>query len=515
MIIGSILPTDGLPALGSSLHNILSRIKAQPRPYPRLDLTYSASDPISHPVNLTLPANGLRLRFDGQDQRLRLIEVLDFSKASPTYKNNEVARKPKSSGETLGELESSTGPFFRHVYNRLFGPTYAGEYVPPDPNTGAAYGTYVLSYPGVAFSFLLKHSAWSETADFVSLLSSSAASAATSMAIFNGQSWPDARESLYTRPLPFPRSIALAGRNKEFVPDEIEHIRIYGAGKLEFTRRSDPPFIIILGQTSPQDLVAEFGPPDAIYRNSDTRITIHGHATTKNPPAIRPAPSPMNRARSRDSNHSSAPSYSADSDGDSPAPGMDERPIVNPECFYNYFHHGFDALVSFRSSSSPVFPGSELQHDPPPPTRSDSELVVTKILLHGNIPGSYPFNRHRRSRWSIEIPSAHSPEPVGALTSETSFGTISAALQDLWAGPSTTPEEAAMQKGMVLNRGWGQSPGSSVELLGSLDDASMLNDGKDMADDGVHGPGNTQLFGFPGLLFEVLKNGSVSCLTVY
>ena len=27
--------------------------------------------------------------------------------------------------------------------------------------------------------------------------------------------------------------------------------------------------------------------------------------------------------------------------------------------------------------------------------------------------------------------------------------------------------------------------------------------------------GNVELFGFPGMIFEVLKNGAVSCLTVY
>jgi hypothetical protein len=33
--------------------------------------------------------------------------------------------------------------------------------------------------------------------------------------------------------------------------------------------------------------------------------------------------------------------------------------------------------------------------------------------------------------------------------------------------------------------------------------------------DGSSALGNTELFGFPGLLLEVLKNDAVSCLTVY
>ena len=163
--------------MGASLHNVLTRLKAQPQTYPQLDLAYSAAEPVVQPVILTLPANGLRLRFDGPDQRLRLVEVLDFSKTSLTYKNNEVVRQTKSSNEGSSEQEpQATGPLFRHVYNRLFGPTYPGEYVRPEPNDTSEYGTYVLSYPGVAFSFPLKHTAWSEKSDFVSLLSSSAAS---------------------------------------------------------------------------------------------------------------------------------------------------------------------------------------------------------------------------------------------------------------------------------------------------------------------------------------------------
>jgi phagosome assembly factor 1 len=68
---------------------------------------------------------------------------------------------------------------------------------------------------------------------------------------------------------------------------------------------------------------------------------------------------------------------------------------------------------------------------------------------------------------------------------------------------------------MVLNRGWSDSPGSSIELLGGFDDHPGQKLTPSSAEDGAQGLGNTQLFGFPGLLFEVLKNGTVSCLTVY
>lgn len=262
-------PANSCAALGASLHNVLTRVKSHPQIYPALDLAYSSADPVRQPVILQLPLNGLRLRFDGPDQRLRLIEVLDFSRTSLVYKAQDVLKSAKPT-EQPG---SQQGPTFRHVYNRLFGPSYPGEYVPPTDNS--PYGTYVLSYPGIAFSFPLQHSAWSDQCDFVALLSSSAALPATSMAIFQGPSWPEIRAKLFTQQPQYPRSSALVGKNRETLADEIEEFRIFGAGKLEVVRRSNPPLSIKLAETTPQDLIADFGPPDAVYRKNDRRISIH------------------------------------------------------------------------------------------------------------------------------------------------------------------------------------------------------------------------------------------------
>lgn len=103
------------------------------------------------------------------------------------------------------------------------------------------------------------------------------------------------------------------------------------------------------------------------------------------------------------------------------------------------------------------------------------------------------------------------------LTSELPFNEISDELKRMWHGLyRSEDEEKSMQRGMVLNRGWGESPESSVELLGGWEDNnSSQRAGGLESSDGVQGLGNTELFGFPGLLFEVLKNGTVSCLTVY
>ena len=499
----------GWLTLGASLHIILTRLKAQPHSYPELDLSYSASDPVLQPVALSLPLNGLRLRFDGPDQRLRLMEVLDFSKSTLIYKDTELVRRNRTSSDSSTDRQStSQGPPFRTIY-KLFGPSYAGEYVAPDRATGTSSGTYVLSYPGISFSFPLKDKLWSDKADFVALLSSTAAGPATSMAVFQGASWPEARAHLFTAIPSLPRSLALSAKNKDMVPDEIEQVRILGAGRLELLRRSSAPMQVTLNETTPQDLVAELGPPDAIYRKSDRRISIHaGRAAKDNRQA---SLSPALRPNTTESDHSSAHSYTEDSDE---SPHVQDVSNVNVECFYNYFHHGFDALVSHPAAFSPAFPASE-NVSASQGASSSSQLVVTKFVLHANVPGSYPFNRHRRSRWTIHTSSSH-----GVLTSEMSFPELSSKLKNVWQDQyADSEEEKSMQRGMVLNRGWGESPESSVELLGGFEEQDVEHKKRGEARQGpsesVDGLSNTELFGFPGLLFEVLKNDSVSCLTVY
>ncbi|KAJ5342897.1 hypothetical protein N7541_012021 [Penicillium brevicompactum] len=492
-----IFPGKGLGfiTLGASLHNVLTRVKSYPQTYPAIDLAYSPTDPLRKPVILQLPSNGLRLRFDGPDQRLRLIEVLDFSRINLVYKSQDVVKGVKSSEQPV----SSPGPSFRHVYNRLFGPSYPGEYVPPADKS--PYGTYVLSYPGIAFSFPLQHSAWSDQCDFVALLSSSAALPATAMSIFQGSSWPEIRDKLFTQQPQYPRSSALIGKSRESLADEIEEWQVLGAGKLGVIRRTGSSVCIKLGETSFQDLIADFGPPDAIYRKNDRRISIH-RATGGNDIHLSPSPGSI-----QDGDHSSNNSVTDDSDDEMASFNIGDPTSLPAECFLNYFHHGFDAFISHPTTPGPAFPASGVP-DPSvqPPS---SQLTVTKIILHGNVPGSYPFNRHRRTRWIIPL------DDNNCLTSESPYNEISEQLRTAWRGYYANPaEERALQRPMVLNRGWGDSPESSVEFLGGWEETTSK--GHRASGDGQDGGlGNTEMFGFPGLLFEVLKNGAVSCLTVY
>lgn len=494
-------------------------MKAQPQLYPSIQLMYSSSRPLTTPVVLCLPANGLRLRFDGPEQRLRLIEVLDFTKSRLGYKSNEIVKAQSTSAMPAGSRTSATsGPTFRHVYNRLFGPTFPGEYVPPNSEAGDAQGAYILSYPGIAFTFPLQPRAWSPDKDFVSILSSTAAGPASAMAIFNGTSWSDAQQHLFSAPSPIPRSPLLTARTDYAGLDEIELVRVHGGGEIELMRRLGRSFWIHLGETTPQDLVTELGAPDAIYRKNDRRLSIHGaHPSGLVDVQERRRISNSEDETTDDMGQSSSQTATDDSEDDGHPTTSGNHTHTTSEFFYNYFRHGFDVFVSTAGSQSrPVPDASPMSKRRSARGNSSGHLTATKLLLHGNIPGSYPFNRHRRSRWILEhVPMSSSGQP---MDSETAFSDISDRLRQVWKGTyGSADEERQLQKGMVLNRGWGDSPGSSCELLGGWEE-SAGSQSKDATRSRVAGSqtlGNTELFGFPGMVFEVLGNGAVSCLTVF
>jgi hypothetical protein len=498
--------------LGASLHDTLTRLKAEPQRFPKLDLAYENTASVKEPVILNLPTNGVRLRFDGPEQRLRLIEVLDFTKSHLTYKDKDVLR-PATAVQTASS-SSESGPAFRHIYNRLLGPTFPGEYIEPEVGDETGMGLYVLSYPGIAFSFPLHKSSWSPKKDFVSLLSSSTSHPAASMAIFRGESWPDARERLFSQTLDPRESFTTLMKSKEPVADEVRLVRIHGEGRLELVRPDGvPPFWIKLGRTSPQELVSTLGPPDAIYRKNDQRMSIH-KARPASRSHTRPDPNEMRlQDDSTDTDQSSAHTATDDS-GDEEDDG-EVAGSVSGECFYNYFYHGFDVLISTPTAPSRCPPSKRpTGEEGILPADTSNHLVATKLILHGNVPGSYPFNRHRRCRWEIQYLKPRKGEDI--INSESPFKDIESRLREEWNSIYKDAEEAkAGQRGMVLNRDWGDSPGSSCELLGGWEESVGGKRTDPAGTEDVRGLGNTTLFGFPGLVFEVLKNGIVSGVTVF
>ncbi|AEO69947.1 uncharacterized protein THITE_2120709 [Thermothielavioides terrestris NRRL 8126] len=505
----------GFLVLGASLHDVLTRLKAEPQRFPKLDLVYSPTEPVKEPVVLGLPANGIRLRFDGPEQRLRLIEILDFTKnhiflKPANDKERDLVRPTSTASEATAPADAAPGPTFRHIYQRFLGPTYDGEYVPDAE-------TYVLSYPGVAFTFPMRRKDYSPAKDVVSLLSSTAIP--SSMAVFSGDSWAQARETMWTEILPSLKTFAPLAKGKDVFPDEVSLVKIHGGGKLQLFRKwTNASFWIMLGETTPQQLVAELGPPDAIYRKNDQRMYIHKLRAASNTMA---RPSGNDLKRQDDLTDTDQSSHPASDEYDSNDEAVEDSTVANVsgECFYNYFYLGFDVLVSTPTTPCRP-PPSQVGNPsiPEPPFRSThaDRLVATKVILHGNVPGSYPFNRHRRCRWEISYlqePSDAAAATTTTANSEMPFPEIEARLREEWKSIYPSEAEARQkQRGMVLNRGWGDSPGSSCELLGGWEESGGTNPG---VGKGRGEESTTTLYGFPGLVFEVLKNGYVSAVTVF
>ncbi|KAM3466796.1 hypothetical protein MY5147_007637 [Beauveria neobassiana] len=498
----------GFLVLGASLHDVLTRLKAEPQRFPKMDIVHSTERPVKDPVCILLPQNGIRLRFDGPEQRLRLIEITDFTKNRITFKDRDLVRLPNSTSDPGSPIpgESSSGPTFRHIYQRLLGPTYAGEFI-PSSSSKQGMGIYVLSYPGVAFNFPMAASAYSPDKDLVTLLSASSSQVATSMAVFSGESWADARPTLWTEVLPSVKSTTVFPRTKDVYPDEVSLVRIHGGGRLQMFRKwTNSGFCIQLGQTTPQDLVMELGPPNAIYRKNDEKMDVH-QGRVAGTARGRSDGADVGRAEEMmtDTDQSSMNTGSDDSDDER---AVNEESAVNPsgECFYNYFYMGFDVLLSKPTEPSKAAPGQSNGLLDPMAVKMHhaNRLVATKIVLHGNIPGSYEFNRHRRCRWEIVYPGREDQ----AVTSEMEFEHVEALMNETWASELVKGKSQARQRGMVLNRGWGNSPGSSCEFLGGWEES-----GARRAE--TNSDSTTTLYGFPGLVFEVLKNGYINTVTIF
>lgn len=470
----------GFFTLGSSLHEVLTTVKADKEHFPTIDLHISQHRPLAVPIVVVLPQNGIRLRFDACDQRLRLIEVLDFAKVRVAYKGSELVKKQEGKSAS-----------FKRIY-QLFGASYPGEYIAPK---SGHTGTYVLSWTGVAFNFPLQHSAYSPEKDHVSLLGSHAASSASNMAIFDGNSWPEARQSLFTKTPSGPRLPALASQPRDNLPVEIDGASIEEPGHLTLIRRAPAlPFNIVFGQTTPQDLVTELGQPDATHKRDPQATTEEAnHSRPRN--NSRSLSNGMHRP-TPPSSYSSTGTDTFDTDFDSGDADDDVAERAGRETFWCYFSHGMDILVGPFSEQT----STAERYQPITPLSSSPHLVVLKVVMHGNVPGSYSFNRHRRLRWSMQLRGASS-----ILNSEHSFEDIKPDLLQAFHG---VWPETEMGRGKVVNRTWGAGPSDSSFFLPDEDHDLVEAGGSEQW------LGNTKLYSFPGLQFEVLQNGAISALTV-
>jgi hypothetical protein len=439
-----------------------------------------------------------------------LIEVLDFQLSRLRYKETTVIFKQE-------DYPSLTGPPFRHIYTK-FGPTTPGEFLGKDGEKGK----YCISWPGISFWFPLQappNFSQKDWANSISDLSSNACSAAVSMAIFDGDSWPAARKNIFTADMStdFARAPVPHGR-KEGVPAEVERAKVYDRGRIELVRRGDAPsFWINLSETTQQDLLTELGPPDSTVKKSSRHTSAHNHRRTSST-ATRTSIVQDSSSSSANSETDDASAWSDEEEEDPDSAIASEKEKEDLGTWWNYYTHGLDILISIPtriSKRSPTSPesGSDSEDDVVLPR---NHLTVTKVVIHGNVPGSYQFNRHRRLRWTLESYPSPKGDHTETLTSEMKFRDIQGRLIEVFKSCyDDEAEEREQQQPMAINRDWGEgsSLGGSVELLGGFEEG-----GKKMGVSAVRDDvniGEVLVYGFPGLGFEVLRNGVVSLLQVW
>ncbi len=226
------------------LYDALQFIKKHHTTFPLVNVIYSQQNPLQNFIVADMPRAGIRLSFDGFTQKLKLIEVVDFNPTNPLTLEYNDTPLPKGSVS------------LRAIYGgKLFGPTYAGEYRKENAK-------YVLSYPGVAFSFpvgedLVKARGLSDSQSSIKYLSSTERGVsppdAVAMAIFKGPTWWDALKEL---------------TDAKCIPSPV---RLEPSlGTVTF-----PAGLVSLGETDMQDIVAMFGSPDQKFVRKDSPLSIH------------------------------------------------------------------------------------------------------------------------------------------------------------------------------------------------------------------------------------------------
>jgi len=241
-------------------------------------------------------------------------------------------------------------------------------------------------------------------------------------------------------------------------------------------------------------LITELGAPDATFKPTVKESTPVQPSHKRTGSATRPRSGTRLHPGSQPSSYSSTNTDSFETDFDSEDADEDPAERANRAAYWCYFGHGMDILVG---------PPGEPEGNRGNTTflGANPDLVVKRVVIQGNVPGSAAFNRHRRLRWTLELPST-SEDFI--LHSECNFEhELKPTLLQTY---TEAARDAQTAMGRVINRCW-DDPMDSGFFLPDQD--------RDEADDGnTRGSeawlGNVRLFQFPGVMFEVLQNGAVA-----
>ncbi|CAH7675617.1 hypothetical protein BY996DRAFT_7066737 [Phakopsora pachyrhizi] len=365
-----LIPNDSLGPLelGSLLWNVLNTLRSdQSNRFQNFKLCWDSKNPSTGLILLTIRFPPINLLFDGLTQRLLIIEANRFSgknsflDSDSTSDDGNLSNHPNNNSsntqrfkdlgswisyqdQTLSQsINSNQSTLNLRVIHRLFGPTYQ-----PTPHVLREEES-VVSYPGVAFSFL------NDTLNRVIL----------SIQPIGDHHRHDSHQShhqdhrsdigpsnlleAYYRPKLPNYSEIMDGdirraqirllRSKNNPNRSIQTIVSFEFHSSSPTRPIKD-LEVKLGNYTSEDLICDFGAPLRTFWKEDDRMKIHSY---------------LKRSSCRQS-------------------GSLEEP--NPY-FMSYFNLGVDFLIEPISNT------------------------VQKVILHSNNPGEVLFSRYSRCQWSI------------------------------------------------------------------------------------------------------------------
>ncbi|RUS30816.1 hypothetical protein BC938DRAFT_478921 [Jimgerdemannia flammicorona] len=412
--------------LGTSLWDIISVLRSQQRIIPSVEFKYSQEDPLTADLLLCLPANGLNLRFDPSSQRLKSIEIFDLSKTRLTYQGGEVRFvgpyqdniypvterfRPDLTHLQLQQddrhvcaglqilwthLPWRIRPDEEHIHVKLSGKYFyllvmffiIRSATRPELATSHKFSGYIFHvyHPHETYACLRivirptnpfqKHMA-------IELLPMEFPDGTTPVAshiyIFQGsQDWRAAVVPSLTKVVAEAASAGItggggAGTSSWDLSREVESVIAEPTKGVTIHFPSTPKSTlavsvqILLHTTTPQDLIADLGKPSRVFYKEEDKMRIHSVVSGNMPSP----PSDQRGSGDEDEDGGGADGGSAEGATER----VDNEAVEASQAtdyFYNYFHFGIDVLF-------------------------DGALhTCKKIVLHGNIPGHFDFQRYKR-----------------------------------------------------------------------------------------------------------------------
>ncbi|ORZ08694.1 hypothetical protein BCR42DRAFT_424716 [Absidia repens] len=503
--------------LGSSLWDIIQFLRERPMFFPSVDLKYSQQEPLQNAFIVSLPKNGINLWFGGSLQRLKTIECFDPAKVKLVYQNSDVS-------------SSRTIPTFLLIY-KSFGPTYLGEFKPEQ-------NLYTLNYPGLSFTFPIPQKynhLYTNSSELPLEFPDGTTPIASKVYIFHSHcsNWetvapPPTSKILaeinggkstkygklgrrelevviakvsYGIKLYFPSSSAPSSgstshhHHRQHTTSEATTTNTTTTTNPSSTATADSSITtyqdndtddalnhesatphqeveILLRITPVQDILADLGKPSRVFYKEEDKMKIHSVAD--------------DGGLSNKSGKTDPSAAWANNGGD------DERDLssVNTatDYFLNYFHLGLDILVD------------------------GTNHVCKKIILHGNIPGHYDFQRYKRCPFKLVF-----PKDLVETRQNPNKLLVDVESDPAEDGVPTHIITADMKITTMQNRiPWK----SSNQITTKVNDETQLEQQKPVIL--TRGPneqnpfGSTYLTGYSeGIVMEVMKNGYVPAVVLF